>query len=232
MMRFVSDTTISRADVESVKYISDLILYAQILWHDYASWQKEIDAYNSGKASSLVNALAILMKLHDVDAESAKKLLWDETLEYERRYCEERDNYIKKNSPGPEVYRWFRLLELSTGGNAIWSFTTSRYNKSAPAPEVTRIHTTNGIVTNGSAADCPEHKSPEGEQPKVMNGSMINGNEKLKSDNEVLTSKKVTHARDTEVDDMPNTKKIKVNINGKSTKSEQFAVPDEDLASI
>jgi hypothetical protein len=194
MMRFVSDTTISRAEVESVKYISDLILYAQILWCDYVSWQKEIDPYNSGKASSLANALSILMKLHSVDVESAKKLLWNEILEYERRYCEERDLFIKKNSPEPEFYRWFRLLELFTEGNAICSFTTSPYNKSAPAPF--RIQKTNGITINENSADHPGHKSPEDEQTKAVNGTMINGNEKLKSANGVATNEKShRHAR-------------------------------------
>lgn len=209
IMRFVSDTNISRAEIESVKYISNLILYAQILWHDYTSWQKEIDAYNDGKASSLVNIISILMKLHSVDAESARKLLWDEALEYERRYCEERDLFIKKNSPGPELYRWFRLLELSTGGNAIWSFTTTRYNKSAPKP--VRVQKTSGIAVHGNAADHPAHKPPEGEQTKVTNGTMTNRNEKLKSANGVVAHGKVTHACETEEDTVPKAKRVKVN---------------------
>jgi hypothetical protein len=243
MMRFVSDTTISQAEVESVKYISDLILYAQILRCDYASWQKEIDAYKSGKASSLVNALSILMRLHKVDVESAKKLLWNEMLEYERRYCEERDLFIKKNSPKPEFYRWFRLLELFTGGNAIWSLTTSPYNKSAP--KTFRVQKTNGTTINGNSADDPGHKSPEDEQAEAMNGTTINGNEKLKSTNGVATNGKVTQARETEEDDAPKAERIKVNVtladdenHNIDRKDEQriqdglFADLNEDMVSI
>lgn len=151
-MRFVSDATISRAQIESVKYISDLILYAQILWHDYASWQKEIDAYNCEKAGSLVNAVAIFMKVHSIGENSAKTLLWNETVAYEQRYCRERDNFLRKQTPGPELYRWFRLLELSTGGNAIWSATTFRYNKSAP--KSFKVRKGDRDVTNGSNAAC------------------------------------------------------------------------------
>ena len=243
MMRFVSDTTISRSEVESVKYISDLILYAQILWHDYASWQKEIDAYNSGKADSLVNALSILMKLHNIDVESAKDLLWDETVEYERRYCEERDLFIKKNSPGPEFYRWFRLLELSTGGNAIWSFTTSRYHKSAPKP--VRVQKTNEIASNGNATDHPEHKSPEGKQSKATNGTTTNGNKKLKLANGIVINGKATHAREAEEDDAPKSKRVKANgtladnrkhnivkKDRQRIQNELFSVVNEDMASI
>ena len=228
MMRFVSDTNISRAEIESVKYISNLILYAQILWHDYASWQKEIDAYSDGKASSLVNAISILMKLHSIDAESAKKLLWDETLEYERRYCEERDLFIKKNSPEPEFYRWFRLLELSTGGNAIWSFTTSRYNKSAPKP--VRVQKTNEIAVHGNATDHPAHKSLGGEQRKATDRTMITRNEKPKSVNGVVAQRKVIHVREAEEDDAPKAKRVKVN--GLSVDNENHSIVRKDSQRI
>ena len=61
MQRFVTDTTISRAGIESVRYLSNLLYHAQILVNDLASWQKEIDAYESGKTNSLVNAVSVLM---------------------------------------------------------------------------------------------------------------------------------------------------------------------------
>jgi hypothetical protein len=242
-MRFVSDTTITRAEVERVKYISDWILNAQILWHDLASWQKEIDAYNSGQASSLVNGVSILMKKHNVDAESAKKLLWDEVLEYERRYCELRDLFIEENSPGPEFYRWFRLLELSTGGNAIWSFTSPRYHKSAPRP--VRVQKTNGIAINGNATDHPEHKSPDGKRSIITNGAMTNGKANPKLTNGVVTNGKAKHVREDEEDDLLKSKRVKANgvstTNGNHSivkkdmqciQDELFSDPNEDLVSI
>jgi hypothetical protein len=229
--------------VEHVKYISDWILNAQILYHDYVSWQKEIDAYNSGEASSLVNALSVLMKMHNVDEKSAKKLLWEEILEYERRYCEERDLFIEKNSPGPELYRWFRLLELSTGGNAIWSFTTSRYNKSAPRP--VRVQKTNEIAINGNATAHPEKKSSGGERSNATNGSLTNGKENLQLTNGVVNNGKATHAREIEEEDEPKSKRVKANRtsadNGnhnvvrkhrQDIQDELHSDPYEDVASI
>jgi hypothetical protein len=204
MMRFVSDTTISRAEVESVKHISDVVFYAHILGHDYASWQKEIDAYNSGKSSSLLNAVSVLMKLHNVDEESAKNLVWKGALEFERRYCEERDLFIETYSPGPEMRRWFRLLELSTGGNAMWGSTTSRYNKFAPKP--VHVQKTNDITIDRNATNNRQYKSPEDEQSEVTNGSVTNGSEKL-----TVAKGKVTHARGVEHDDAPKSKRVKVN---------------------
>jgi len=128
MQRFVSDTTITRAEIESVRHLSDLLYNAQILVNDDASWQKEIDAYESGKASSLVNAVSVVMKLQNVDSQAAKKFLWNKAIEYERRYCKERDEFIQKYSPAPRLLQWFRLLELCNSGSAVWSQTTPRYN--------------------------------------------------------------------------------------------------------
>jgi hypothetical protein len=225
--------------VKRVKYISDWILNAQILWHDLASWQKEIDAYNSGQASSLVNGVSILMKKHNVDAESAKKLLWDDVLEYERRYCELRDLFIEENSPGPEFYRWFRLLELSTGGNAIWSFTSPRYHKSAPRP--VRIRKTDGVAINGNSTDHPEHKSPDGKRSIVTYGTMTNGKENPRSVNGVVTKGKVTHARDDEEDEeveSPKSKRVKANEisaangNHNSVKKDRQRIQDELLPDV
>jgi hypothetical protein len=209
MLRFVSNTTISREEVESVQHISNIVFCAQTLGHDYASWQKEIDAYNSKKSSSLVNAVSLLMKLHDIDVESAKKLVWDGALEYERQYCEARDHYIKVNSPGREFRRWFRLLELSTGGNAMWGSTSARYHKSAPKP--VRVQKKNEIMIDGTATDNPEHKSPECKHSKAMNGTMTNGSEKLILANGAVINRKATHARGAEDDDVPKSKRVKAN---------------------
>ncbi|TVY73247.1 Ophiobolin F synthase [Lachnellula suecica] len=134
MQRFVSDTTITRAEIESVRHLSDLLYNAQILVNDDASWQKEIEAYEIGKAGSLVNAVSVVMKLESVDAQAAKKILWNKAIAYERQYCRERDDFIEKNIPEPRVLEWFRLLELCNGGSAVWSQSTPRYNRSAPKP--------------------------------------------------------------------------------------------------
>ena len=202
--------------MESVQHLSDLLFCAQTLGHDYASWQKEIDAYNSGISNSLVNAVSLLMKLRDIDEESAKKLVWDGAFEYEQRYCEARDCFIKANSPGPEILRWLRLLELSTGGNALWGATSARYHKSAPKP--VRVQKTNGMVIDGTAADHPEHKSPECRHSKAMNGTVTNGSEKLTVTNGAVVNNKATYARGAEDDQAPKSKRAKVN--GISTENE------------
>ena len=202
--------------MESVQHLSDLLFCAQTLGHDYASWQKEIDAYNSGISNSLVNAVSLLMKLRDIDEESAKKLVWDGAFEYEQRYCEARDCFIKANSPGPEILRWLRLLELSTGGNALWGATSARYHKSAPKP--VRVQKTNGMVIDGTAADHPEHKFPECRHSKAMNGTVTNGSEKLTVTNGAVVNNKATYARGAEDDQAPKSKRAKVN--GISTENE------------
>jgi len=109
-----------------------VVIFAYILWQDVASWQKEIDAYTAGTAKYLVNAVSVVMRLHDVEEEAAKTLLWDEVLEYERRYCKERDLFIQTHSPGAETCHWFRLLEFFIGGNAIWCSTTPRFHQTVP----------------------------------------------------------------------------------------------------
>ncbi|KIN03517.1 hypothetical protein OIDMADRAFT_177678 [Oidiodendron maius Zn] len=224
LLRFVSDTTVTREEVESVQHLSDLLFCAQTLGHDYASWQKEIDAYNIGISNSLVNAVSLLMKLRDIDEESAKKLVWDGAFEYEQRYCEARDHFIKENSPRPEILRWLRLLELSTGGNALWGATSARYHKSAPKP--VRIQKTNGIVVDGTATDHPEHKFPECRHSKAMNGTMTNGSEKLTVANGTVVNRKATYARGAEDDGAPKSKRTKVN--GRSTENEHGNIAKKD----
>ncbi|KAJ5041497.1 uncharacterized protein L3040_005082 [Drepanopeziza brunnea f. sp. 'multigermtubi'] len=147
MMRFVSDTDMTRAEIESVKYISDIIMYGHILWHDCVSWKKEFEAFASGNAGSLVNAIFIVQNSEDVDEPTAQKILYDKTLEYERRYCQERDRFMETCSPRSEFHRWFDLLELSTGGNALWGATSPRYHKTSPGPA-------NGLGNGGEIASA------------------------------------------------------------------------------
>lgn len=64
-------------------------------------------------------------------ATGAKNLLWDEIWKTEKRYCEARDDYIRDHSPGPQVVRWFGLLEHTIAGNILWHTTSARYNKVA-----------------------------------------------------------------------------------------------------
>ena len=115
------------------------------------------------------------MNVHSIDAEAAKKLLWDQALEYERQYCEERDLFIKNKSPKPEFYHWFRVLELCNGGSAVWSLSTARYNKSAPRP--VRAPKTSGVKANGSTAHHHSEDNPRQAKIHKVGGEFSrNGN--------------------------------------------------------
>ncbi|GKZ29620.1 hypothetical protein AbraIFM66950_005774 [Aspergillus brasiliensis] len=103
--------------------------------NDIWSWEKEKRVTRgSGGSVPLVNAVHIVMQTHNTDEESAKNVVCNIIREHEERYCRLRDEYLKRPDVSLSIKKWFRILELSIAGNALWSICAIRYHQDVKNP--------------------------------------------------------------------------------------------------
>ncbi|GKZ46578.1 hypothetical protein AbraIFM66951_009707 [Aspergillus brasiliensis] len=103
--------------------------------NDLWSWEKEKRVTRQSRGSvPLVNAVHIVMQTHNTDEESAKNVVCNIIREHEERYCRLRDEYLKRPGVSLSIKRWFRILELSIAGNALWSVRAIRYHQDVRNP--------------------------------------------------------------------------------------------------
>jgi ophiobolin F synthase len=132
---YTSNVALSREERISVEPIIKACGTPMFLTNDYYSWDKEYRVWVSGgKSTYLINAVHVLINLHSLDATKAKNLLRSKILDAEQVYCDLRDQYMKDCAPGPQVIRFFELLELGIAGNCLFHAKSARYDPSIPVP--------------------------------------------------------------------------------------------------
>ncbi|OJJ73713.1 hypothetical protein ASPBRDRAFT_53840 [Aspergillus brasiliensis CBS 101740] len=116
-----------------VTYLAFIVL---AVTNDIWSWEREKRVTRqSGGSVPLVNAVHVVMQTHNTDEECAKKIVSSQILEeHEERYCRLRDEYLRKPDISMSIKKWFRILELSIAGNALWSVRAIRYHQDVRNP--------------------------------------------------------------------------------------------------
>lgn len=165
LIRFSAISSLTKEELLEVKPITDLAFNSIILFHDYASWEKEDAAFKRGNSPFMLNAIEVLMRVYKIDLFAAKQRLWVETEVMEQKYCSARDEYIETHSPSQAVIHWFGLIELCVAGNAIWSTTTTRYDKSRAAPVLPSLKLQSSVVFQTQAAEAEAMVDPSPETP-------------------------------------------------------------------
>ncbi|CAG7927668.1 unnamed protein product [Penicillium olsonii] len=131
--------------------ITNAAYEAWVLANDYFSWEKEHNNYESrGSTGHIVSAVFLFMKCYDIDSSAAKRMLRDEIVAREERYCQLKADYLGRGDATKRIMRWLQLLDDVTAGNFAWSMTTARYHEDAEDayPELCGVHNTD-LVSNG-----------------------------------------------------------------------------------
>ncbi|GAT28430.1 polyprenyl synthetase [Aspergillus luchuensis] len=115
-----------------VTYLAYVVL---AITNDFWSWEKEKRATRESEGSApLVNAVQLVMEIHNTDEESAKEIVCNIIQEHEERYCRLRDEHLKRPDITLAIKKWFRIVELSIAGNAMWSIRVLRYHQDVQNP--------------------------------------------------------------------------------------------------
>lgn len=126
------DFSLTEAEVKETSAITNAAYDAWVLVNDYFSWDKEWQNYQAnGKVGEIVNAVFLFMKWYNIDWKEAKKMLRSEIINREKRYCQEKANFLARGNTTEKTIDWLLLLDLVTAGNFAWSMTTARYNVNA-----------------------------------------------------------------------------------------------------
>lgn len=117
-----------------VTYLAFVVL---AVTNDIWSWEKEKkETRYSGESLPLINAVQMVMQMQQVDEDTAKHRVLDIIRQNEKQYCFLRDEHLKTPDTSNSVRKWFRILELSMAGNALWSIHAPRYHLNVRNPYI------------------------------------------------------------------------------------------------
>lgn len=135
MMGWASGVVLTPEEEEQAGPVTYLAYVVLAVTNDIWSWEKEKRVTEkSGGSIPLVNAVQMIMQIHDTDEESAKRVVHNIIREHEERYCCLRDDYLKRSDTSLSIKKWFQILELSIAGNALWSIRALRYHQDVQNP--------------------------------------------------------------------------------------------------
>ncbi|RDW92912.1 uncharacterized protein DSM5745_00234 [Aspergillus mulundensis] len=123
--RWAIDASIPPHEEALIRSIDANIGAQVVLVNDLFSWEKELlDAAKMD--SEVVNAVGLVMRLENVDAGAAQRMLAIKVKELEDKHVELLDGKMENLSRDSKVY--VRFLENMAAGNESWSRGTARYN--------------------------------------------------------------------------------------------------------
>lgn len=79
----------------------------------------------------IASAVFLYMKWYGVDASESRKILRQEIITREEKYCRLKDDFLARGNLTEKTIQWLELLDLVTAGNFAWSMTTARYHHNA-----------------------------------------------------------------------------------------------------
>ena len=99
---------------------------ALALTNDYFSFDREIEEEDT---SVLINSVAIVMHLQNLDTPSAKVVIKDIIRKYEKEFMRQIDEYKQQKGSVPEKSeRYMEAMSYQVSGNLVWSLNCPRYN--------------------------------------------------------------------------------------------------------
>jgi hypothetical protein len=134
-MGWASGVELTPEEEEETGPITYLAFVALAVTNDIWSLEKEKRVTKQSNGSNpLINAVNMVMKMHNMDEETAKKMVLEIIWKHEDQYCQLRDEYLKSSRPSPAIRKWFQILEVAMGGNALWSINAIRYHSNVKNP--------------------------------------------------------------------------------------------------
>jgi len=99
---------------------------ALALTNDYFSFDREIE---EEETSILINSVAIVMRLQNLNIPSAKAVIKDTIRKYEKEFMRQIDEYKQQRGSVPEkIERYMEAMSYQISGNLVWSLNCPRYN--------------------------------------------------------------------------------------------------------
>lgn len=83
---------------------------------------------------NIINGVPVLMRLHNISADDAKKWLKQRCLDYEKEYLRRKDAFLHERAEElvPDMRKWFDCQEAIATGFAIWCTTAFRHFPALP----------------------------------------------------------------------------------------------------
>lgn len=100
---------------------------ALALTNDYFSFDREYDEHLRDPDNEPTNGAWLFMKWRGVDVATAKDLLRQAAIGYERQFLQGRVEFLRRNR-SPKLARYLQRLEHMVSGNVVWSLNCPRYH--------------------------------------------------------------------------------------------------------
>ncbi|KAF2202999.1 geranylgeranyl pyrophosphate synthase [Delitschia confertaspora ATCC 74209] len=99
------------------------------LANDYFSFNREWDEFQNSDETALTNAVWLHMKWQNVGVNTAKEIVRNATVEYEREFLQNCAEFRRRHAPIPErLDCYLRALSYQVSGNVVWSLNCPRYH--------------------------------------------------------------------------------------------------------
>jgi terpene synthase-like protein len=122
------ELNITSAERQSTEAFRNLAYACIALSNDWWSWPKEMAVHIAGK-SRLMNAIAIMIKQHNLPAYKARGLVKGLALEYEKKLMDMRSELFSVGTMSEDMRKYIDAVIWMVAGNAVWGSTCPRYNK-------------------------------------------------------------------------------------------------------
>ncbi|KAL8931152.1 MAG: hypothetical protein Q9208_000256 [Pyrenodesmia sp. 3 TL-2023] len=164
---------------------------AIIYTNDFYSWAKEkAEQATVAAGKDMFNAVAILMKEHQIPEADALDMVREKTLECEKEHWAAVADLEAAGPLSPNLIRYLDMTRLCHSGGMLWSAFTDRYNKvgqpqvddslktretlSMPSDEYTSVHQGTSLAPPNGSLSKNEH-SPHTNGVRFQNPSSSNG---------------------------------------------------------
>ncbi|EKJ68362.1 hypothetical protein FPSE_11370 [Fusarium pseudograminearum CS3096] len=126
LMLFGLGMTLSPQQDANLAHIIRPCFAALALTNDYFSFDREMEEVDT---STLINSVAIVMRIQNLDIPTAKTTINETIQKYEREFLRRLDQYKQHKGPVTDnIEQYMEAMTYQFSGNLVWSLNCPRYN--------------------------------------------------------------------------------------------------------
>lgn len=126
LMLFGLGMTLSPQEDATLGHVIRPCFAALALTNDYFSFDREIEEVDT---STLINSVAIVMRIQNLDIPTAKTIINETIQKYEQEFLRRIDQYKQHKGPvSDKIEQYMEAMTYQFSGNLVWSLNCPRYN--------------------------------------------------------------------------------------------------------
>ncbi|CAF3475644.1 unnamed protein product [Fusarium graminearum] len=126
LMLFGLGMSLSPQEDDALGHVIRPCFAALALTNDYFSFDREMEEVDT---STLINSVAIVMRIQNMDIPTAKTIINETIQKYEREFLRRIDEYKQHKGPiSNKIEQYMEAMTYQISGNLVWSLNCPRYN--------------------------------------------------------------------------------------------------------